>query len=213
MNVVAASGIADERAVRVGSRSSWESDDMAFWRTETRAELRFGKPSDADIAQVADERSHRTFTTTHASLLHDLRTARSAVWSDRALLACLEKLQTSQVSEAWCVAVEDAWAEGPDTLCVVYKAAHAGPSLVGLRRTRADALTSSATDQYVPGDFVDVGLYELGDPGDPDPTAFGQTIAEFDIGEPLGTVFDQLRADDDGTGWWGTLGSELPRHP
>jgi hypothetical protein len=128
-------------------------------------------------------------------------------------VACLEKLQTSTLTEAWCAAVEDAWTEGTDAICVVYRAQHVGESLVGVRRTRADVLAASATDSYVPGDFVDVGMYDLGDPSDPDPELFGYTVAEFDIGEPLGAVADQLRSDTVGTGWWGTLADQLPhRH-
>jgi hypothetical protein len=111
-------------------------------------------------------------------LSNGLRVARSAVWSDCAVLACLEKLQTSDLTEPGAVpAVEDAWTETPDTLCVVYKATYAGPGCVGLRRTRSDVLTASATDDYAIGSFVDVGMYELGDAADPDPVAFSQTIA------------------------------------
>jgi hypothetical protein len=186
---------------------------MAFRRPKARARVRFAALSETDDAQTLEERSHRTFTEAHASLLQAMRIARGDAWSDRALLACLGTLQTSTLTEAWCVAIEDAWTEARDALCVLYRARHAGPGLVGLRRTRADVLAALASEAYEPGDFVDVGMYDLGDPHEPNPESFGRTVADFDIGEPLGTIWDRLRYDNHGTGWWGTLGHELPRRP
>lgn len=51
--------------------------------------------------------------------------------------------------------------------------------------------------------------------GDPvsDPESFGQDVADFDIGEPLGTVAKSLRRDDHGVSWWGELAEQLPTLP
>lgn len=161
-------------------------------------------------SDLQDKRSQRQFTDIHASLLHELAAAESDVWSDRALLACLQKLRTSTITEAWSVAVQDAWTDGPDAFCVVYRSPHAGPSAVGVRRARADAWAAATSTGYTLGQFLDVGMYELGDPAHPDPEAFGETVAEFDIGEPIGATLDILQFDAAGTGWWGSIGAETP---
>jgi hypothetical protein len=54
--------------------------------------------------------------------------------------------------------------------------------------------------------------YDLGDGDCPDPDAFGESVADFDIGEPLGNVITILRTDRRGVNWWGSLSDELPAH-
>ena len=46
-----------------------------------------------------------------------------------------------------------------------------------------------------------------------DPAQVGRDIADFDIGEPLGTVAERLREDAHGVHWWGGLNAELPTLP
>jgi len=46
-----------------------------------------------------------------------------------------------------------------------------------------------------------------------DPRSFGQEIADFSIGEPLGTVIERLRPDPLGVHWWGDLDADLPSLP
>ncbi len=47
--------------------------------------------------------------------------------------------------------------------------------------------------------------YDMGDLDNPDPVAFGKNVADFDIGEPMGSVVDALVIDTAGIGWWGSL--------
>ncbi|WP_143546083.1 MULTISPECIES: hypothetical protein [Nocardiaceae] len=39
---------------------------------------------------------------------------------------------------------------------------------------------------------------------------FGREVADFDIGEPLGTVANNLRQDKNGVDWWGYLDADTP---
>lgn len=84
-----------------------------------------------------------------------------------------------------------AWTDDEECLCFVYQY----PAFDGVLGLRCD----TQTDMY--GEAPT-------DPGD-----FGQDVADFDIGEPLGTVVDVLRQDPQGVWWWGTLGTELPPLP
>jgi hypothetical protein len=148
----------------------------------------------------------RRFTQQHARLLSQLPSEAGADWSRTALIACLEQLRTSNITEAGQVAVLDAWVDGPDAFCVVYQTPYANGE-VGIRRSVDDA--SSNNRKYRPGEMTDG--YDMGSAEIPDPVAFGWNVADFDIGEP-GTAL--LRYDEDsGTSWWGSLGEALPtRH-
>jgi hypothetical protein len=150
----------------------------------------------------------RRFSKQHARLLSQLQSEASADWSRTALVACLEQLRTSNVTEAGQVAVLDAWVDGSDAFCVVYQSPYEAGE-VGIRRTIDDA-ASSRNQKYRPGDMTD--SYEMGSAETPDPVAFGWNVADFDIGEP-GTP-GSLRHDlHTGTSWWGSLGDALPlRH-
>jgi hypothetical protein len=128
-------------------------------------------------------------------------------WSDRALRAFLDRLAVSTVTEARHVIVERAWAEGDDAFCVVYRPPFDPTRTVGLRRHRCDAMPRDHTWKL--GDLSPSPYIE--DPEYPDAVAFGKTVADFDIGEPMGNTVDILRDDASGIGWWGTLGPELPR--
>jgi hypothetical protein len=118
----------------------------------------------------------------------------------------VDRLAVSTLTEARRVHVHHAWADGDDALCVVYRPPFDPDRVVGLRRHRSDAVLKSRLE---PGDMA-ASPY-IDDPDNPDPVQFGQSVADFDIGIPLGTVYDTLRADRGGVGWWGTLGDELPR--
>ena len=113
----------------------------------------------------------------------------SEEWLRAALYASVTGLSTS-CTAGETVEVLAAWIDG-DALCFVYQAPYYD-GVLGLRH-------NTETDQY--------------DEGPPDPSTFGQDIADFAIGEPLGTVADRLRRDTDGVHWWGDLSSELPRLP
>jgi hypothetical protein len=80
----------------------------------------------------------RRFTEQHARLLSELQSEARADWSRTALIACLEQLRTSRFAEAGQVAVLDAWVDGPDAFCVVYRSPHELGE-VGIRRTVDDA--------------------------------------------------------------------------
>jgi hypothetical protein len=54
-----------------------------------------------------------------------------------------------------------------------------------------------------------VGVYE----GLDDPASFGNCVANWDMSDPLGAVFDLLRRDENGLGWWGSLPTESPTRP
>jgi hypothetical protein len=135
-----------------------------------------------------------------------LQSEASGNWSKTALIACLEQLRTSNVTEAGQVSVLDAWVDGPDAFCVVYQSPYADEE-VGIRRTADDA--SSRNQKYRPGEVTDG--YDMGSAEMPDPVAFGWNVADFDIGEPR---TGPLRHDEDSrTSWWGSLGDTLPvRH-
>jgi hypothetical protein len=157
------------------------------------------------------------FTQRHADLLVELAAwdetneRAGPMWSVTALLACLQRLQTSTVTETWCVAVEDAWVDGPDAFCVVYRPPFDYERTVGVRRRRQDAIEPG---EWRLGDMTTWG-YEIAPDGPVDPTMFAWNVADFDIGEPLGFVATVLRFDRQGVGWWGNLDTDtdLPRRP
>lgn len=152
----------------------------------------------------------RQFTDRHAALLGDPELRDSPHWSATALLACLEHLRVSSVTEAARVAVVDAWLDGPDAFCVVYRPPFDGERVVGLRRCRQEAVD---TQEWRLGDMTTWG-YDMSPRADwVDPVAFGWNVADFDIGEPLGFVATILRNDCGDIGWWGSLGVALPRRP
>jgi hypothetical protein len=158
-------------------------------------------PSDEPIPP---DGRHR-FTEQHAQLLSQLESEADAGWSRTALIACLEQLRTSNITEAGQVAVLDAWVDGADAFCVVYQAPYEHRE-VGIRRSLDDA---SSSHKYRPGAMTNG--YDMGNAKIPDPIAFGSNVADFDIGEP-GT--GPLRYDEgSGTSWWGSFGDALPLKP
>jgi hypothetical protein len=147
----------------------------------------------------------RELTERHAQLLTELRAEVSEEWSASALVACLEHLRTSSITEGGHVAVLDAWVDGPDAFCIVYQPPYETRS-VGLRRTAADR--ASATDQQSrPSQMTEA--YDMGNGASPDPIAFGWNVADFDIGEP-GTHGSSRYEDQSGVAWWGSLGDTPP---
>jgi hypothetical protein len=133
----------------------------------------------------------RTFSETHARLLRELRSAPGEEWSRVALRSCLEHLAVSWTTEAWAVEVEDAWTEDRWTFCVVYRYPYIDGRL-GLRSTALDPSLAGRLETF----------YGDERPDQPDPVRFGQNVADFDIGEPLGTVADHLHPSADGINWW-----------
>jgi len=131
---------------------------------------------------------------------------RAASWAETALRACLDRLTVSTLTEARRVVVIEAWVDGEDAFCVVYRPPFAAERVVGVRRHRSDAVVVEdlRDGEMAASPYID-------DLDDPDPVQFGQSVADFDVGVPLGRVVETLREDGDGAGWWGTLGDELPR--
>jgi hypothetical protein len=111
----------------------------------------------------------------------------SAEWSYAALFACVTHLQTS-LTEGRSVEVLAAWVDDGGALCVVYQYPYY-MGVLGLRRA------------------VDTDMY-----GEPvsDPESFGRDVADFDIGEPLGSTADWVRPDHQGVSWWGDQHDEPP---
>ncbi|WP_278313688.1 hypothetical protein [Lolliginicoccus levis] len=129
--------------------------------------------------------SHQRFRTTarHRELIGEMREL-STSWAQQALLACLEHLLDSLVTEAWCIGVIDAYLDGDDGFCVIYRFGTYSRTL-GLRR---------CDDNGHPQVYGDSA------------SDIGREIADFDIGEPLGTVSLRLRHDPStDTWWWGDL--------
>ncbi|WP_378741087.1 hypothetical protein [Nocardia brasiliensis] len=100
---------------------------------------------------------------------------------------------TSNTTEAWRIVVEDAWVEDEWTFAVVYRSPYFDGRLA-LRRS-----------SYNPRDNTFYSMYASQLPAAPDPKRYGRDVADFDIGEPPGTVLDHLRVDDHDLHWWGTL--------
>jgi hypothetical protein len=85
------------------------------------------------------------------------------------------------------VIVEDAWATS-DEFRVIYSST-SGPR-VGIIRNQET--TIDRFDVYATGDVAT-------------PEEFGQEVADFNIGEPLGAYVNVLDVDADGLGWWGHI--------
>ena len=115
--------------------------------------------------------------------------AKSPKWVEAALSACLSHLPESRVTEGRTVQVLDAWTEDGVAFCVVYRYPYFD-GVLGIRCT---------VDQDMVGDTPT------------DPAEFGREVADFSIGEPLGTVAKYLRPDASGVHWWGDLDEDLPR--
>jgi hypothetical protein len=174
------------------------------WRPWHRHRTVWTASSSEDFEDHRDR--PRTFSEAHRRLLVQMRAVPQEVWADRALLACLEHLAVSTTTEAREVVVERAWVDGPDAFVVIYQPPYDRGRLVGLRRNRSDA--DAPESEWKLGDMSPTPY--ISDPAAPDPVAFGKTVADFDIGEPMGNGVNILRADDDGVEWWGNLGEHLP---
>lgn len=123
----------------------------------------------------------------HAELIAALEADGSEQWGPRALLACLRKLRDGGPTEAASVVVRDAWASS-DGFRVVYDSP--GGTRVGIIRDRWT--TIDRLDVYATGDVATA-------------EEFGEEVADFNIGEPLGAYADILDMDADGLGWWGHI--------
>lgn len=134
--------------------------------------------------------SVRRYTPRHGELLEQYG-GLSSTWAELALAACLRRLSTSSLSEAWGVGVADAWTDGPDAFCVVYRYMTVAKTL-GIRMTKSGPHPAAETE---------------------DAERFGREVADFDIGEPLGTVANNLRPDRNGIDWWGYLDAKTPVKP
>ena len=134
---------------------------------------------------------HVMATAKHKELLTLLLQRGGHAWSAQALLSCLLRLNDGGDIERELVEVLDAW-EGPgDAFSVVYRPPWDKRS-VGIYRNR---LTDHA---YV---------YPLsGPPESINAEEFGDHVARWDIGEPLGYDIAGLWRDSAGIHWWGDIG-------
>lgn len=137
-------------------------------------------------------------TPAHRELIAALTESRELQWSGLALLSCLRWLCTSTLTAAFEVQVEEAWTDGSDAFCIVYRAPYGPQTRVGIRSHRDEGDMFGSVDAAGHG---------------PDPEEFGQQVADFNIGEPLGDIVTRLRSDQHGVGWWGSLGDHLPTRP
>lgn len=118
----------------------------------------------------------------HEELIARLEAERAPSWLDDALLSCLVRLRDGGPTEWQSVTVVDAWTDD-DAFAVVYEWTYLHET-VGCRRSRpAEAAETTAAQ-------------------------FGINTADFYVAEPLGTVYDGLRFDANGIGWWGDLPEE-----
>lgn len=181
---------------------SWAMGLRSWLRRERRYVVLTGNPCDAPAPEWVPRVASR-----HRQLLDELPVS-SSVWSVEALRACLQAVDNGLQIEQ--VAIADAWPDGEDALCMVYTPPWSMLDLVGLRRERADAVRTAAR----PGDapFTEVGIIAVYE-GLDDPASFGDTVANWDMSDPLGKITEFLRRDIHGLGWWGTLGPELPVRP
>lgn len=162
---------------------------------------------------VGDHTSARVVTDRHRELLADPALRQPATWSAAALAACLQHLRVSTVTQAARVQVVEAWTDGAEAFCVLYRPPLGDGRVVGLRRSRSEAVE---TREWRLGDMTTWG-YAMDSPRDApddvDPVSFGWNVADFDLGEPLGFVATVLRYDRADVGWWGSLAAELPEPP
>ncbi|WP_147471782.1 hypothetical protein [Nocardia stercoris] len=145
---------------------------------------------------------HRRTTDAHRRLAQTFAAIESPRWSERALSACLNSLLISHTAAR--IAVEDAWAEDEWTFAVVYQDPwHDVARRIGLRRSTYERDSNTFYKMQYGGGLT----------CPPDPTRFGQDVAECDIGEPLGTIAEHLRADANGIHWWGDRPLQPPQGP
>ena len=86
-------------------------------------------------------------------------------------------LSAAEVTEDVTLRIHRAWIDNADTVCFVYEAVEQPHGLIGLRR-----VIEQGPEWTVSG-IVD-------------------EILTGEMGEPLGSCFDTLRADSDGVLWW-----------
>ncbi len=167
--------------------------------------------SGADSGRLRNSFDRDNVTPAHRELLIRLGAAQNPSWSALALLACLEELQYSVITEAVEVQVEHGWVDGPDAFCIIYTPPYEPGHRVGLRRQASDDVQEYAygLTSVLYLEHIKMAPHDAPLPGEiPHPVAFGVAVAAFEISEP-GTP-DPLREDEGGVGWWGTLEADLP---
>jgi hypothetical protein len=111
----------------------------------------------------------------------------STLWARRALAACLDEIENGWLTSTKEVRVKFAWAGPGDRISVIYQPPFLD-RIVGCSRVRgSDAVLTSEDD-------VD---------GEPTAEGFGRGVADFDIGEPLGSLSDRASTSDSRVFWWG----------
>lgn len=174
------------------------------WRTTYQTVLVAGPPATAGDLLTAEQRGN--VTAAHRMLLEQLAPGTHGSWSERALWSCLNRLRSGTGAGAE-IRVENAWTDGPDAFCIVCNPPYQPTERVGLRRHVHDDDPADHEPDVGPhyAAFLSPIHADVGSDGEWDPVLFGQAVADYDIGEPLGHANDLLRADSSGVGWWGAL--------
>ena len=182
------------------------------WRTTWHTVIETGPAETSSDLLSAEQRGN--VTSAHRQLLAELIPQPGATWAAQALWSCLNDLRLGTAAGAE-VRVEQAWTDGPDAFCIVYTPPYQPAERVGLRRQIHDTAPAKYEPAVGPGyaALVSPMLADEGPDGGWEPVEFGQVVAAYDIGEPLGNAYYMLRRDDAGVGWWGALQSELPHRP
>ena len=134
-------------------------------------------------------------TTRHHQLMRELDAIVQKSWSEEALSFCLSRLIVGSLTEGKYVDVIDAWVGPGDQISVVYIAPW-GSETIGLRRHRETPARTTYPDS-VSIDGVSARV-------------FGESVADWDIGEPIGPSDDRWWHDSQGVAWWGDFGTFEP---
>jgi hypothetical protein len=132
-------------------------------------------------------------TPEHALLINELEASTHRTWGEVALLACLVKLRDGGPTEYKIVEVRRA-TPVEDGFDIVYLSPW-GPEV---------GLTARLGQMQYFG-----GVYQEAYDRDPTAQEFGQEVADFFVGEPLGHYASVLDFDDSGLGWWGAGHAQL----
>jgi hypothetical protein len=125
-------------------------------------------------------------------LLNELNEISEPTWAQRALKSCLQTIEDSgelSATHSYLVKIEDAWCGPGDQISIVYTPPW-GAEAVGLRRTIDTSALGTYADYFGPE-------YPFS------AESFGESVATWDLGEPLGTYADGMWHDSAGVRWWG----------
>lgn len=131
-------------------------------------------------------------TDRHRQLIRELEVVVERNWAEDALFACLTRLNEGGLTERHLVEVFDAWIGPGDQISLVYVAPW-GSQRIGLRRHRATLALSTYPDGLGPNEMS--------------AQVFGRSVADWDVGEPIGHPDARWWHDSQGVQWWGDFGT------